>query len=297
MNTIAVFGSTGRVGTATVRRLGQSGVSVRAVVRRTSTAARVEGAGAVVQADLLDPQAVAAAVEGCDGVQVICPVSPVAPDPAAEMGALAESLAEGLRDFPSLPVLVISDYGAQIPAGTGIPTLFHQIEERLGQLPNPLTLVRSAEHMHNWAPQLPTALRTGTLASRHQPLTRPLPMVHAADVGTITADLLLSPPPHSGSPRVVHVEGPRRYTAQEVAAALAAVTGGVITARELPREEWEPTLTAAGASPAFAELHADFCAAHNKGLIEPPAGADIRRGRTALDAALASVISAAGVGG
>ncbi|MER7681232.1 NAD(P)H-binding protein [Streptomyces sp. NPDC096934] len=297
MTTIAVFGSTGHVGTATVRRLGRSGASVRAVVHRTSTAGRVAGADAVVQGDLLDPRAVAAAVEGCDAVQVICPVSPVAPDPAAEMTALAESLTEGLRDVPSLPVLVISDYGAQIPAGTGIPTLFHQIEERLGELPNPLTLVRSAEHLHNWVRQLPTVLRTGTLASPHQPLTRPLPMVHAADVGTITAGLLLSPPPHGGSPRVVHVEGPRRYTAREVAAALAAATGSVITARELPHEEWEPTLTAAGASPAFAKLNADFCAAHNKGLIGPPAGADIRRGRTTLDEALASVIGVAGVGG
>ncbi|MFJ5266325.1 NmrA family NAD(P)-binding protein [Streptomyces sp. NPDC088387] len=296
MNTIAVFGAAGHIGAATVRRLGEAGTPVRAVVRRTPTDTRIEGAASVVQADLFASPAVAAAVEGCASAQVIAPLSPLSPDPGAVMGTLAESLIGGLRAFPSLPVLVISDYGAQTPSGTGIPALFHELEGRLAELPNPLTFVRSAEHMHNWARQLPAALRTGTLASPHQPLTRPLPMVHAADVGAITADLLLAPQPHGGSPRVVHVEGPRRYTAQEVAAALAAATGSDISACELPQEDWESTLTAAGATPAFARLNADFFTAHNTGLVDTPAGADVRRGSTSLGEALASAITASAAG-
>lgn len=247
-----------------------------------------------MRADLLDPQAVAAVVEGCDGVQVIFPLSPAAKDPGAVMAGFVTSLAQALRAFPSLPVLAVSDYGAQTPSGTGIPALFHQIEVRLGELPNPLTFVRSAEHMHNWARQLPVALKTEALASPHQPLDRPLPMVHAADVGAITAEILLSAPPQGGSPRVVHVEGPRRYTAREVASALAEVTGTDITARELPREEWEPTVTAAGATPAFAKLNAEFFDAHNRGLIQPPAGADVRHGSTPLNDALAFAINSIG---
>ncbi|TFV31549.1 NmrA family transcriptional regulator [Streptomyces sp. T1317-0309] len=222
------FRSHGHIGSATVRRLGETGATVRAVVWRTPADTRIEGAAAVVRADLLDPQAIAAAVEGCDSVQVIFPLSPVAKDPDGVTAAFAESLVQGLSAFPSLPVLVISDYGAQTPSGTGIPALFHQIEVRLSELPNPLTFVRSAEHMHNWARQV-GGLKTGTLASPHQPLDRPLPMVHAADVGAITADILLSAPPQAGSRRVVHVEGPRRYTAREVADALAAATGTDIT--------------------------------------------------------------------
>ncbi|MFE9130274.1 NmrA family NAD(P)-binding protein [Streptomyces sp. NPDC007148] len=296
MNTITVFGATGHIGSATVRRLGESGATVRAVVWRTPADTRIEGAAAVVRADLLDPQAIAAAVEGCDSVQVIFPLSPVAEDPDGVTAALAESLVQGLSAFPSLPILVISDYGAQTPSGTGIPALFHQIEVRLSELPNPLTFVRSAEHMHNWARQVPVALKTGTLASPHQPLDRPLPMVHAADVGAITADILLSAPPQAGSRRVVHVEGPRRYTAREVADALAAATGTDITTLELPREEWEPTVTAAGAAPAFAKLNAEFFDAHNKGLVEPPAGADVRRGSTSLNDALVFAIKNSGAG-
>ncbi|MEU3983718.1 NAD(P)H-binding protein [Streptomyces sp. NPDC026672] len=295
MSTIAVFGATGHVGTATVRRLAQSGASVRAVVHRTSTDARIEGADSVVRADLLDAKAVTAAVEGCDSAQVICPVSPVAADPGALVGAFAESLVQGLGAVPAPAVLVVSDYGAQDPSGTGIPALFHQFEARLGELPNPVTFVRSAEHMHNWARQLPAVLETGTFASMHQPLTRPLPMVHAPDVGTITADLLLSPAPQPGSPRFIHVEGPRRYSALEVAAALAKVTATDVTARELPREQWEPVLTAVGATPAFARLNVEFFDAHNAGLIDVPAGAEVRHGSTPLDEALASLVTASPV--
>jgi uncharacterized protein YbjT (DUF2867 family) len=245
----------------------------------------------VVRADLLDPDAVAAAVQGCDSVQVICPVPARAADPVAQMEDVIDALVQGLRAVPTAAVVAISDYGAEIPAGTGITAIFHRLESRLGELPNALTFVRSSEHMHNWTRQLPATLKTGTLASMHQPLTKAFPTVHAPDLGAITADLLLSPLSPAGSPRVVYAEGPRRYSAPEVAAALATITASDITARELPREQWEPMLTAAGATPGLAKLTAELYDAHNAGMIDAPPGADIRYGTTPLKEALASVIT------
>jgi NAD(P)H dehydrogenase (quinone) len=287
MTTVAVFGATGRVGAATARRLTQSGVSVRAIGHRTAADAPAVAA----RADLSDPRSVAAAVEGCDRVQVICPTTPRAADPAGRMSAISAALVAGLRTVPEVAVLAISDYGAEVPTGTGITAAFHELETRLSELPNPLTFVRSAEHMHNWGRQIPAALKTGTLTTMHHPLTKVFPTVYGPDLGTITADLLLEPLTHHGSPRVIHVEGPRRYTALDVAAALAAVSGRAITARELPRAEWEPRLTAAGATPAFARLAAELYDAHNAGLIGTPTGADVRYGTTSLQDAFTSILA------
>jgi uncharacterized protein YbjT (DUF2867 family) len=264
------------------------------VVHRAPADARVEGAASVVRADLLDPDAVAAAVEGCDCVQVICPVPARAADPVAQMSAVIDALVQGMRAVPAAAVVAISDYGAEIPGGTGITAVFHRLEARLGELPNPLTFVRSAEHMHNWTRQLRATLKTGTLASMHQPLTKAFPTVHAPDLGAITADLLLSPFTPAGSPRVVYAEGPRRYSALDVAAALATITASDITAREVTREQWEPMLTAAGATPGLAKLTAELYDAHNAGLIDALPGADIRYGATPLKDALASVVTAPG---
>ncbi|MEU6852623.1 NAD(P)H-binding protein [Actinacidiphila alni] len=289
MPTIAVFGATGRVGAATVRRLGRAGASVRAVVRTDPAGVRIEGAASVVRADLLDPASIAAAVAGCDKAQVICPLPPRADDPAARMAAVTDALVAGLSAAPAVEILAVSDYGAELPSGTGITGPFHRLEARLGELPNPLTFVRSAEHMHNWARQVPETVRTGRLASMHQPLTKRFPTVHAPDVGVLTADLLLAP--GADSPRVVHIEGPRRHTALDVAAALTAITGTDITPFEPPRPAWESALTTAGATPAMAGLITELFDAHNAGRIGTPPGADVRYGTTSLADGLAAALA------
>jgi uncharacterized protein YbjT (DUF2867 family) len=287
---IAVFGAAGRVGAATVRRLGESGAQVRAVLHQAPADTRVDTAASVVGADLRDPQAIAAALQDCDSVQVICPVPPLATDVSAHMGTVIDALVQGLSAAPTAAIVAISDYGAEIPAGTGITAIFNRLESRLGELPNPLTFVRSAEHMHNWMRQLPATLQTGVLDSMHQPLTKAFPTVHAPDLGEITADFLLAAPKPSGSQRVVYVEGPRRYSALDVAAALAAVTATEITARELGRQKWEPMLLAAGATPQSAELIAQLYDAHNAGRIDALPGAEIRHTSTSLEDALAAAI-------
>lgn len=291
MRTVAVFGAAGRVGRATVRQLAESGVPVRAAVHAGSPGLTIEGASSVVGIDLHDPQSIAAAVEGCDAVQVIVPVPARSFDPAAEMGTIIDALGQGLSTSPDTAIVAISDYGAEIPGGTGITTVFHRLETRLAQLSNPLTFLRSAEHMHNWGRQLPQTLRTGVLASMHQPLTKMFPTVHAPDLGAIAADLLLSPPASDRSPRIVYAEGPRRYSALDVAAALATLTGAEISARPLPRREWEPMLTAAGATARSAELVTELYDAHNAGRIDVTPGAEVRHAPTELEGGLASAFT------
>jgi NAD(P)H dehydrogenase (quinone) len=285
---LAVFGPTGKIGGATVRALLDRGEDVRAIVRDPSRAAGLDGCEIAV-ADLDDPASIARAVQGADAVQVICPIAPQADDAPAVMRRTVEALAEGLLAAPPRHVLAISDYGAEVEAGTGITMTFHHLEAALGPLPS-VTFLRSAEHMQNWGRQIPVALRTGVLGSLHQPLDKRFPTVSAPDVGTIAAGLLAEP---ADGVRVLHVEGPERYTALDVAATLAELSGRDITARELPRDEWLGALSAA-LSESYARLVVELFDAHNAGRID--AAGEITRGTTPLRDALAPLVAAAARG-
>jgi len=59
------------------------------------------------------------------------------------------------------------------------------------------------------------ASETGVLPSLQHPVSKRFPTVSAQDVGSIAAQLLTDGVTVS-APRVVHVEGPRRYDANEV---------------------------------------------------------------------------------
>jgi NAD(P)H dehydrogenase (quinone) len=285
---LAVFGPTGKIGGATVRALLERGEDVRAVVRDPSRAAGLDGCQIAV-ADVDDPGAIARAVQGADAVQVICPIAPQANDAPAAMRRTVEALAEGLLAAPPRHVLAISDYGAEVEAGTGITMTFHHLEAALRPLPG-VTFLRSAEHMQNWGRQIPVALRTGVLGSLHQPLDKRFPTVSAPDVGAVAAGLLAEP---ADGVRVLHVEGPERYTALDVAATLAELSGREITARELPRDEWLGALSAA-LSESYAQLVVELFDAHNAGRID--AAGEVTRGTTPLREALAPLVAAAARG-
>jgi uncharacterized protein YbjT (DUF2867 family) len=284
---IAVFGATGRVGRATVQQLVARGIQVRAVVHRSAGNTELHEISEVVVADLHDPRAIANAVAGSDAVQVLCPIMPTLADPIGEAAIVMAALAQGLRIAAPPAVLAISDYGAEIPSGTGITMILHRLETILNEMLCQLTILRSAEHMHNWVRQIPLTLQTGVLASMHHPITKAFPTVDAHDVGAVAAELLLDLPTDRSSPRIIYVEGPRRYTALDVANAITQISGRQVTALELPREDWESVLAAGGASAASAKLVAQTFDAHNDGHIEAVTGIEIIQGGTDLADSLA----------
>lgn len=197
-----------------------------------------------------------------------------------------ESLAEALEEARPSRVVAISDYGAHISEWVGMPSLFRLFEERLRKLEAPKVFLRSAEHMHGWAPFIPVAQSAGILPSLHHPVDALFPTVSTADVGLIAADLLRDETSGIGE-RTVHAEGPRRYSANDVASALSELLGREVTAQPVPRDQWEESLEQ-GLSPRMAKLVADVYDAHNKGgLIDvEPGNGELRRGTTELIDAL-----------
>lgn len=283
-----VLGATGKVGGATIARLRQAGAPVRAVVRDAAKAVDLVNLGCeIAVADLWDVPALTRALEGASTVQVICPVSVQGIDAAADMRRSIAGVGDALVAARAPAVLAISDYGAELSAGTGVTVLFHELEARLQALPGRLTLLRSAEHMENWGRVMRIAAATGVLPSLHHPLTKLIPTVSAYDVGTVAADLLLAPAGAPGTPHVAHMEGPRRYTPIDVAASVSVLLGRDIAAYALPRSEWDETLRKGGLSVGYARLVTELYDAHNAGLIDAGCEADdIIRGRTGLTDAL-----------
>lgn len=287
-----ILGANGKIGRATIEALRQRGAPVRAVIRNPDHAPELEALGCEIAiAGIENGPALRQAMHGAEAVQVICPVAPQAEDAAAAMEASLASIAAALAEARPASVLAISDYGAQHEAGTGITVIFHHLEMILSKLGLPLTLLRSCEHMQNWTRLLARALETGTLVSLHHPLTKRFPTVSAGDVGRIAAPLLTSG--GETALRIVHAEGPERYSAEDVAATLASLSGRPVEAKELPRAHWLPALVQGGLSPSYAELVMETFDAHNAGRIEVEPDAEVRRGETSLRDALAGLMASA----
>lgn len=288
-----IFGASGKVGSVTAAKLRKAGHAVRAVVRNATQAQQLAAIGCkTVVADLTDPDSVRAAIKGATAVQMLCPLPAHDSDPETTMRTMIDVAADALQADPPPVVLAISDYGAELPEGTGLTLIYHYLETRFRSISTRLTLLRSAEHMQNWARQLPMMIDKGFLVSLHHPLSKAFPTVAAQDVGSIAGDLLLDQPA-SILPRIVSVEGPSRVTVTEVAAVLSEVSQRKIPAAEFPREQWHPALLHAGMSERRVKLVTDLYDAHNAGLIDIEANATERRfGTTTLAEVFSSLLAA-----
>lgn len=282
----AILGATGKIGRATIAALRKRGLPIRAILRDRSRSQEFVDLGCeVAVADIDDVGALTEAIDGARAVQVICPIDIRALDARAEMLQLIETMGEALdRANPQL-VLAISDYGAEVKSGTGITLLFNALEARLRKLCSRKIFLRSAEHMENWSRVTRVAVETGQLHSFHHPLTKLFPTVSAFDVGAIAADLLLED--KDARLRIVHAEGPRRYTPNDVAAVIGALVDRPVAAWELPRSQWEAVLTRGGLSESYAGLVTELYEAHNAGRIDAERDVgEIRRGTSELTDAL-----------
>ncbi|MEM5369602.1 NmrA family NAD(P)-binding protein [Paraburkholderia azotifigens] len=283
-----IFGASGNVGRAAATALRHAGHDVRAVVRDPAQRETFTRIGCdAVHGDLDDEASLHRALDGAHAVQMLCPLPHRDPDPASAMHRMIGTAARALRAHPHLHVVALSDYGAERDEGTGITMLFHELEAVFKESVPRLTLLRSAEHMHNWARVLPVALATGRLPSLHHPVDRRFPTVAAQDVGLLAAQLLSEARDDDGV-RIVSIEGPSRYDANDVARAFSEATGRDIAALALPRSEWTATLSRSGLGTNHAKLITDLYDAQNAGRIDVDPRTERRFGTTSLNDALAA---------
>ncbi len=283
-----IFGATGNVGRAAVTELRRAGQAVRAVVRdvaRARAGELAERGAELAAADLHDEASIARALDGAEGALLLVALDATAADPAADAQRIIEAMAAAVERTKPPALVLLSDYGAEQPEGTGVTTIFHALERRFDDVPGRLTFLRSAEHMENWKRYATFVRATGRLPTMHHPVSKRFPTVAARDVGVEAARLLTSP----SCPRIVHLEGPQRYSSLDVAAAFAARLGAPVTAEALPRPAWSSALEAGGLGAGYARLVCELQEAHNAGRIDVAAGGTMSRGVTSLSDALAAI--------
>ena len=283
----AITGVTGQVGGAAARALLDAGHAVRAVLRDEKKAAEwVERGAEVAIASFEDADALAAAFRGTAGVFVM-----VAPNFAPQPGypgarAAVAALKEALVKAGPQRVAALSSIGGQRESGLGLITQVHILEEALVDLPIPTAILRPAWFMENSLWDIAPARDTGVMSSFLQPLDRAYPMIATADIGRVIAETLTQ---SWQGRRVIEIEGPQRYTQNEIAAMLGGVLGRSVKAEAVPREQWEVLFQSQGT--AWPVPRIEMIDGFNSGWIDFEDGVHERViGSTGYQAVLAELV-------
>jgi NAD(P)H dehydrogenase (quinone) len=277
----AVTGITGKVGGSVARTLLAAGLPVRAVVRDADKAGPWAEKGCEVAiASIADAERLTKAFSDADGVFLMTP-----PDFDPEPGfprtheAIA-AIKTAIAASRSGKVVFLSTVGAQV-AEFNLLNNSKITEEGLRTVPVPVAFLRAAWFMENASWDVEAA-KAGVVPSFLQPLDHPIPMVATADVGRTAADLLRES--WTGQ-RIVELEGPRRYSANDIAAGFAKAIGHTVRMDPVPRDTWEALFRSQGMKHPLPRIR--MIDGFNEGWIDFEGdGAKHRTGRIPLEAVL-----------
>ena len=232
----AVMGITGRVGAVTARTLLDDGKKVRGVVRDRLRAAHWEARGVeIAVADYRDTAALEAAFRDTDGVFIMIPGNFMPSPGYAETREIVAGLRAALEVARPPKAVYLSSVGAQHPTGLGLITQLHILEQELNSLPIPNAFLRAAWFLDNFQWDVVSARERGEIASFLFPLDRAFPMVATEDIGHLAGKILQQQWTGNRNPEI---EGPRRYSALDAAAAFSNLLNRAVQAVPIPREKW-----------------------------------------------------------
>ena len=282
----AVTGITGKVGGAVAQELLAAGQKVRAVVRDAAKGKPWADKGCEVAiADIGDAEALTAAFAGVDGVFLMTPPNydpePGFPDTRLTAGAIRAAIEEARP----AKVVFLSTVGAQVNE----PNLLNNsgiTEAMLRAVSVPVTFLRAAWFMENAAWDVESA-RQGAVRSFLQPLAHKIPMVSTKDIARTAAEILEET---WQGVRVVELEGPARYSANDVATALARALGTKVRNESVPRDSWENLFRSQGMKNPLPRVR--MLDGFNEGWIDFEAGEEsTRKGTITLDSAIRAMVS------
>jgi uncharacterized protein YbjT (DUF2867 family) len=208
---VFVSGAPGTVGSELVRLLTARGALVRALVHNAGRGAALRAPGVeVVSGDLADPSAYAAALGGAAAVFVSS--SSLAVRLQVDLVRAAATAGVGR-------IVELSWMGVSGAAQHGIGGPHAAVEQVLREAALPAAVLRANAFMQNYLPQIaaPGPSSLFVTSGRAQ-----ASIVDAYDVAAVAAELLLSDRPIA---EVYDVTGPQALSNDEIAAAVAAVTG------------------------------------------------------------------------
>nr|HEV7953049.1 NmrA family NAD(P)-binding protein [Candidatus Acidoferrales bacterium] len=239
----AITGITGNVGGQVARNLLAAKRPIRAVMRDVGKGAVWAHRGCeLAAADINDVAALTAAFSGAEGVFVLVPPNFDPSPDFSEARAIAATLRSALDAARPRRVVYLSTIGAQANQ-SNLLTQHTIIEQALRDLPTPIVFLRPAWFMDNSAWDVAPAISRGVIPSFLQPLDKMYPMVATADIAHTAAELLEE---KWDGQRVVELEGPRRVSPNEIAAAFTRLLGRLVRMETVPRATWESLFKSQG---------------------------------------------------
>jgi NAD(P)H dehydrogenase (quinone) len=282
----AVTGITGKVGSRVARGLIAQGQTVRAVVRSRAKGDEWAALGCdVFVASIDDAAAMTEAFRGVDGVFLMTPPNydpePGFPDTQQNSAAIRTAIQESRPG----KVVFLSTVGAQV---TELNLLNNSgmTEAMLRTVPVPVAFLRAAWFMENAAWDIESA-KSGVVHSFLQPLNHRIPMVATEDIAQTAVELLGQ---SWNGVRIVELEGPERYSSNDVAAALASALHAPVHNEIVPRSTWEELFRSQGMKNPLPRIR--MVDGFNEGWIDFESGQrGSRKGSTTLRAALQALVS------
>ena len=270
----AITGITGKVGGVAASTLLDAGAKVRAVLRDPGKAGTWKAGGAEIAfADFGSGTALTDAFTGAEAVFILLPPTF---DPSPNFTEARETIANihaALEAARPAKVVCLSTIGADAEP-VNLLSQLSLMETELSSLPMPVAFLRAGWFIDNAAWDVEPARLTGVIPSFLQPLDRAVPMVSTVDVGRTAAALLRED--WTGK-RIVNLEGPRRISPNDIAAAFGRLLDKPVKAAAVARGEWEELFRAQGMSnptprmrmlDGFNEGWIDFKEPTVKGTIE-----------------------------
>jgi uncharacterized protein YbjT (DUF2867 family) len=252
-----VVGGTGRVGSAVAKALLAESEPVTIVTRNAEKADAWRQRGAeVALADVHDVTSMRTVFRRGKRAFLLNPNADISSDTDREERETVRCLLEAIEGSGLEKVVAQSTMGAQPGEQCGDLNVLYELEAGLRNQPIPASVIRAAYYYSNWDTMLGQVRKDGVLSTM-LPADLGLPMVAPEDLGRVAARLLQEPIEQIG---IYPVEGPERYSPNDVAAAFAAALGRTVQVDVIPREAWEDAYRRLGFSDAAAHSYARMTA-------------------------------------
>ena len=272
MATYAVMGATGNIGGRIAEQLLASGHTVRALGRSLDKLAGLKAKGAQVLAgDAHDAAYLTKAFTGADGLFVMQPPNPVAPDFPAEADAVGEAIVSAIAKGGVRHVVALSSIGGDRPSGTGPIAGLHRQEERLKGLSGVNVLIlRPGYFFENLLHILPLVRHQGINGGGAAGKTS-IPMIATQDIAAFAAKALAAR--DWTGVKVQELLGPRDLSFDEATKILGSKIGKPDLAYvQFPYADYSAALQQNGLSKSVADLYAEMEKAFDDGIVVSVAG-------------------------
>ncbi|MEL6117758.1 NmrA family NAD(P)-binding protein [Photobacterium sp. SP02] len=279
-----VTGATGRTGSAVAKTLLDAGKRVRVVVRDEPAGDVWTTLGAeVAVADFSDGFALCRAFSGADGVYIVSPPQYSSADLFSQARAMAHTIAAAAKEAKLAKIVALSSIGAEQAEGTGWIAMNRMLETSFIDTGLPVTFLRAAYFMENWRPLVKMAVLQRQLPSFLSPLNQKFPMIATEDIGRIAAEALCE---NWLGVRVIDLEGPDRYSPNDVAEYVSLKFGKAIQPVSIPESDWVQSIAGQGFSAAAIDGFIEMTQGLNSGHItfQDRSGIERRLGTVKLDA-------------